>query len=455
MPRQLRVFLCHAHSDKDTVKALYARLKREGVDVWLDKEKLLPGADWEFEIRKAVRESDVVIVCLSKQFNQAGFRQKEVRIALEEADRKPEGEIFIIPARLEECDNLESLSRWHWVDMFESDGFQRLILALRIRAEKIGAALRQRGATISRPKKSVEQKQGTEIEHIENARREEEEQEQQRLAKEQADHETAEKAERDRLEREAAAKAEQDRFDREAAEKAERDLLEREAVEKAEREKVARLKAEQENAERERLAREAKANAAKQKTDPHLPTPARKLDLPGLGIAGIIFVCAILAFIGVNYLLENLPSLPTEFVETITVTVSKTIPPPPTKTITPIQPTFTHTSVPLIVEIPTQTPTITLIIQPPPIYGKVQANEGGGANLRDAPGGNYVMTLLNGTLIETYSEIQQLNDNTWIKIYAQVNGIKIEGWLLERVIAYTTPTPDFEATVPPTFTFAP
>lgn len=54
--RALKVFLCHAHSDKDAVKALYARLKREGVDVWLDKEKLLPGADWELEIRKAVRE---------------------------------------------------------------------------------------------------------------------------------------------------------------------------------------------------------------------------------------------------------------------------------------------------------------------------------------------------------------------------------------------------------------
>ena len=50
--RALKVFLCHAHSDKDAVKALYARLKREGVDAWLDKEKLLPGEDWEYEICK-------------------------------------------------------------------------------------------------------------------------------------------------------------------------------------------------------------------------------------------------------------------------------------------------------------------------------------------------------------------------------------------------------------------
>jgi formylglycine-generating enzyme required for sulfatase activity len=139
--RALKVFLCHAHSDKDAVKALYARLKREGVDVWLDKEKLLPGADWEYEIRKAVREADVVVVCLSKQFNQAGFRQKEVRIALDAAMEKPEGEIFIIPARLEECDTLESLSKWHWVDLFEDNGYEMLMRALRAQASKIDAIL--------------------------------------------------------------------------------------------------------------------------------------------------------------------------------------------------------------------------------------------------------------------------------------------------------------------------
>ncbi len=81
-------------------------------DSWFNKAKLLPGQDWELEIRKAVREADVVVVCLSKkQFNQAGFRQKEVRLALDTAMEKPEGEIFIIPARLEECDNLESLGK--------------------------------------------------------------------------------------------------------------------------------------------------------------------------------------------------------------------------------------------------------------------------------------------------------------------------------------------------------
>ena len=63
----LKVFLCHAHIiplwDADTpggalrrnaVKALYDRLTNDGVDAWLDKERLLPGQDWELGIRKAV-----------------------------------------------------------------------------------------------------------------------------------------------------------------------------------------------------------------------------------------------------------------------------------------------------------------------------------------------------------------------------------------------------------------
>ena len=65
--RPLKVFLCHAHADRDPVRALPAgaRLTKDGVDAWLDKAKLLPGqgfdrlnlSDWELEIRKAVRES--------------------------------------------------------------------------------------------------------------------------------------------------------------------------------------------------------------------------------------------------------------------------------------------------------------------------------------------------------------------------------------------------------------
>jgi hypothetical protein len=136
--RPIKVFICHAHSDKNAARDLYVRLTRDGVDAWLDKEKLLPGQDWELEIRRAVRASDAFVVCLSRQFNEAGFRQKEVRLALDAAMEKPEGEIYIIPARLEECELPESLRKLHQVDLFEEDGYDKLVASLRLRAMKIG-----------------------------------------------------------------------------------------------------------------------------------------------------------------------------------------------------------------------------------------------------------------------------------------------------------------------------
>jgi len=53
-----KIFLSHAHADRDPIRSLPegARLTKDGVDAWLDKEKLLPGQDWELETRRAVRE---------------------------------------------------------------------------------------------------------------------------------------------------------------------------------------------------------------------------------------------------------------------------------------------------------------------------------------------------------------------------------------------------------------
>ncbi len=99
--RPLKAFLCHASGDKPAIREMYKRLVFEGVDAWLDKEKLLPGQDWRVEIPKAVQEADVVIVFLSKNsITKEGYVQKEIKDALDVAEEKPEGAIFLIPARL-------------------------------------------------------------------------------------------------------------------------------------------------------------------------------------------------------------------------------------------------------------------------------------------------------------------------------------------------------------------
>ena len=95
--------LCHASQDKPIVRELYQRLNAEGwIDPWLDEEKLLPGQDWDMEIEKTVEATDAVIVCLSKgSVSKEGYIQKEIKKVLDVSDKKPEGTIFIIPARLE------------------------------------------------------------------------------------------------------------------------------------------------------------------------------------------------------------------------------------------------------------------------------------------------------------------------------------------------------------------
>ena len=134
---KLMVFLCHSSEDKPKVRNLYKRLVSDGFNPWLDEENLLPGQPWDETILKAVRESDVVIVCTScTSVNKTGFVQKEIKFALDVADMQPEGKIFIIPARLEECNVPARLSYWQWVDLYSDQGYTKLLGSLNDCAQK-------------------------------------------------------------------------------------------------------------------------------------------------------------------------------------------------------------------------------------------------------------------------------------------------------------------------------
>jgi formylglycine-generating enzyme required for sulfatase activity len=140
--RPLKVFLCHSSNDKPAVRELYQKLRAEPwIQPWLDEEELYPGQDWNMEIEKAVEAADAIIVCLSNgSITKEGYVQKEIRAALDYADYKPEGTLFIIPIRLEECTPPKRLGRWQYADYFEGQrerALQRLLVSLRKRAESL------------------------------------------------------------------------------------------------------------------------------------------------------------------------------------------------------------------------------------------------------------------------------------------------------------------------------
>lgn len=135
---RLNVFLCHSSADKALIRELCVRLESNGVQPWLDEKNLLGGQDFQQEIRRAVRSSDVVVICLSNNsITKSGFVQREIKYAMELAEEQPEGALFLIPLRLEECNVPQSLSKLHWIDYFKADGYQQLRRALDFRAQAL------------------------------------------------------------------------------------------------------------------------------------------------------------------------------------------------------------------------------------------------------------------------------------------------------------------------------
>ena len=136
----LKIFISYASGDRAQAQKLHDHLHSLGTDPWFDVEDLLPGQDWKMEISKALDETDLILLCLSKKsVSKEGYVQKEMRLALDRALEIPPGEIFLVPARFEECDLPYSLRDFQWVDLYTESGMKKLTKSLSLRAAKIGA----------------------------------------------------------------------------------------------------------------------------------------------------------------------------------------------------------------------------------------------------------------------------------------------------------------------------
>ena len=138
-------FLCYAKENSTDVREFRERLKAElWIDPWFDEEDILPGQKWEGSVVDAVHNSHAVIVFLSSiAVRTEGFFHKELKLALDAAAEKPDGTIFIIPIRLDNCDVPERLLPYQYVDYFGDEAhkdhvYSSLIAALKIRAENLG-----------------------------------------------------------------------------------------------------------------------------------------------------------------------------------------------------------------------------------------------------------------------------------------------------------------------------
>jgi hypothetical protein len=90
--------------------------------------------DWKATTDKALRNSDLFITLLSaKSVAGRGYFQTELREAIEILEEMPSSSIFIVPARLDECEPpQEALRKIFWVDLFPdyNAGVERILRAI-------------------------------------------------------------------------------------------------------------------------------------------------------------------------------------------------------------------------------------------------------------------------------------------------------------------------------------
>ncbi len=128
-----RVFISYAREDIDYARKMFDALIKTSYEPWLDSQCLLPGQHWEPTIEHAIRESRYFLALISSRSSaKRGYVQKEISKALDILAQVPENEIFLIPARLDECEPTHSaLRKVQWVDLFPSweAGMERIMRA--------------------------------------------------------------------------------------------------------------------------------------------------------------------------------------------------------------------------------------------------------------------------------------------------------------------------------------
>ena len=151
MNKIVQLFLSYIREDEEKVENLYQGLLAKGLKPWMDKRDILPGEIWEISIKKAIRNSDFFIACITaNSVHKRGVLQKEIREALDVRNEMQDHDIYIIPARLEDCELPENLSQFQCVDLFRNDGWSSLIKAI-----DIGIGVKERDILSSLENKSL------------------------------------------------------------------------------------------------------------------------------------------------------------------------------------------------------------------------------------------------------------------------------------------------------------
>ncbi len=84
------IYVSHSGADTKLAERLTRRLEKRGLSVWLDRERLTPGGNWQREVEEAIRSANNVLVLVGRQQEPDKAQQLSWRTALEAVWQDPE-----------------------------------------------------------------------------------------------------------------------------------------------------------------------------------------------------------------------------------------------------------------------------------------------------------------------------------------------------------------------------
>ena len=139
MDENALIFLSYASPDYDRVHEYYTALVSDGFDPWLDKEKLVAGQNWDFEIKRALTRAVIIVVFLSENsISRRGYVQREIRIALDQAQAKLHDDIYLIPVMLDEVLIPAQLESIQVIGAASEDPYKQLSRAIDAQLKRLG-----------------------------------------------------------------------------------------------------------------------------------------------------------------------------------------------------------------------------------------------------------------------------------------------------------------------------
>jgi len=142
----LQVYFFYSENDLPVISALSERLRWDDVDVRLiefsalekpteDSNNNQQRLEKKQKIQDAIQNADILLFGLSEGLSEQVSLSAEWKFVFDAAAGKTNGSISILTVRLEECSVPQSLETWNSIDLFEVDGYEKLMLAMKFHAD--------------------------------------------------------------------------------------------------------------------------------------------------------------------------------------------------------------------------------------------------------------------------------------------------------------------------------